>query len=249
MAITINQPMIADNFTDTVTPTASTSHADHAAVDGIDNDKLTYWGSDGSDDLTQEEYLMTLSASKSVDFIYLWGMNFKQFKVQYWTGAAYADIADTVKTAWTDSYFVIRLDSPIASDKFKLVIDTTQVANAEKKLTEAILGGHRLNIWYDEFKTKDIELAGVHRLAKGRADQWQEWQKDGWTIELQNISLADIAILNALKDEYEDFVWYPEPELYPDGVFLVEWMNKYGRKYTSKFKGAGSTIELKLEEK
>ena len=250
MSTNVTKPLLADSFIDLATLTASTEDASHADDLAVDNDRDTYWESEGSDDVTAETFELDFGQTVDVDFMALIGINLKAFIFQYWTGAAWSAFTSGTFTGHTNDYAIVKESASVQTDKVRIYMTTTQVADSEKQISEILFGEVLLETWYDEFRDRDVDKAGHHRLAeKGNMDSWYEWRKRGWEIRLDHKSLSEVAILRTLKDDREEFIWYPEPEMYPDQVFLTEWMNRWDRRYSAKTKAPGSTLRLQLEEK
>ena len=76
--------------------------------------------------------------NRTIDTFVLQNINLKDFKIQYYTGGAYADIADTVFTTNADSTKRIKLSSSITTSKIKLLMKAT-ITPAEEKKSRAIL--------------------------------------------------------------------------------------------------------------
>ena len=76
-------------ITQSFTPTVSTGS--DSFINTYDLDDSTYWISIGSNDFTEETIDVVFDVSQNIDRIVLRLMNFKEFTLQYWDGAAYAD--------------------------------------------------------------------------------------------------------------------------------------------------------------
>jgi len=105
------------------------------------------WESVGSDDTTTEVYTLDFGADYAINRLILNRHNFKNFWVKYWDGVDWAhftnvvtkegsqvDIDETGNTKTTNYYEF----TEVTTSKIRISIDTTQTADAEKYLYEAI---------------------------------------------------------------------------------------------------------------
>lgn len=127
------------------------SSGDGSKTNLYDLDRETYWQSSGSNDTTQETIEIVFNATQTINRILLLNHNFKEFKIQYWNGSAYADFAavyslktdsvaskiDYTDNAQTTRYFEF---TAVSTTKIKIYATKTIVANAEKYLYELYIG-------------------------------------------------------------------------------------------------------------
>lgn len=244
-------PLFANSFFDfdkSVTVTASTEDASHLKEDAYDNDHTTFWESQGSDDLTQETYDVDFGVSKNVDFFTIRGMNLKNFKLQYWTGAAWSDIAGSTETTYALDYYVLQLGSTQTTQKIRLVMNEVQSGGGEKQVAEFLVGEVVFERAPAGYKQKTLELAGMQRTPTGRAVKWFEWKKESWNLPYEHMSSSEFTALKTLKETEAIFINYPDPVIEPGKVFLAIWVNMFESKWSSAAKGAGRDIPIRLEE-
>lgn len=110
--------------------------------------EYTVWESIGSDDTTTEEVIINLGADRTFDRIFLLDMNFKNFDVMYWDGAAYvhfasvlaineeskANIAETTYSRDTAYYEF----TEVTTDLIRIRILSTQMTDEQKYLTTLV---------------------------------------------------------------------------------------------------------------
>lgn len=128
---------------------ATGSTGNSSANLAIDKNVYTVWQTVGSNDATTETFTVVMPSVKNISRIFLQKHNFKNYTVKYWNGATYVDftnvtsldsstpvtgIAETVYARAT-SYYECDL---ISTDRLRVSITLTQVANAEKYLSQLI---------------------------------------------------------------------------------------------------------------
>jgi len=112
----------------------------------IDKNPLSYWRSVGSSDAVTETLTITFP-STTISRVALLDHNFKGFNVQYWNGAAFVhfsgvlgldgakvNVTETIFSKDTAYYEV----TPVVTTQLRVQVTQTQVANAEKFLSQAI---------------------------------------------------------------------------------------------------------------
>jgi len=178
------------------------------------------------------------SVNRTFDTLVLINTNLKKFKLQYWDGTQFVDIADTIKTTNTDTDVIIDFSSsPVASEVVRLVMDSTITPGEEKKIGELwvmdykfilehIIIGHDRDDWGKE---------GAYRLAGGQLETWNE-EVDKFTLNqtLRNVGETLRDNLKDLKDDYDNFTIYPNGDEWVDDFFLVYWVNPWKESYLPK---------------
>lgn len=128
----------------TVSATSGTASAQRA----LDRNKVTYWRSVGSNDTVTETFEITWDNDVTFDRLLLIDHNFKEFNVQYdvagvWThfasvtgiGGSLANISETTFSE-DSAYYEF---TQVTTDKIRLQVVKTQVANDEKYLNQLIV--------------------------------------------------------------------------------------------------------------
>lgn len=115
-----------------------------------DLDRETRWLSSGSDDLTQESIVVAFDYPQTIDRIMLLNFNFKKYTIKYdnsgWVdfanvyttkdGAVSSAISETTNTESARYYEF----TPVTTSQIQILVDTTQIANAQKYLYELYIG-------------------------------------------------------------------------------------------------------------
>ena len=176
------------------------------------------WESNGSDDSTIETYTVTLAASISISRIFLVKHNFKNFQVQYGATLDFANVIgldgysdnkiDVTGFARNTAYFEF---DAVTTDTFILTIDTTQVVDAEKFITQFIVtneigtleGYPKLsNATIDRNIQDEEAISGRMHIQKG-------YESAGFPLQLGRYPVqGDIDILDGLHEREDSFlVW------------------------------------------
>jgi hypothetical protein len=159
--ITGMMKVLKDNFLIDLQPTIACSSNDDDKGNFFDLDSDTFWASIGSDDTTTETIDFDFGGNIDITRIHLKEMNWKEFKIEYWDGASWADITildsclsstygkgvygnieydnttiDFEHNNMTSRYF----EFDITTDKIRISITKTIVADEEKQINEIYLG-------------------------------------------------------------------------------------------------------------
>lgn len=187
----------------------------------LDCNKYTQWESFGSNDITNEEILITLPSNKLFNRIFMVDFNLKSFEVLYWDGASYVSFSNvigvnganysginTTSYSFDSAYFEF---DAVTTDKIKIIAKTTQIANQEKYITKFLV-------------TKEIgTFQGFPRVetASDRNEEKIKTIGGKWIVqksfETVNIKINfkshpyqnDNDILETLFDTEETFLVYP----------------------------------------
>ncbi len=115
-----------------------TKDGKYVVTDNLNRTNHSSWVSSGSVDGDGVYWEVDLGDTRDVSEIRLLGHNFKNYTVQYWTGVAFAAfspaIAETTYAARDSRYTV----TSVATTKIRIVINSTQTANADKYLYQFI---------------------------------------------------------------------------------------------------------------
>jgi hypothetical protein len=211
--------------TNSITYTASSGQGSASSV--ADFDRSTYWVSSGSDDTTTETFDVTFGASVTIDRIVLLNMNFKDYSVQYWTGAAYTDFTnvfsekdDTAvtgisETANTDNSRYYEFDS-ISTTKVRISATKTITANEEKQLTELYIGvevGTFIDDLTSDPNTFEPILSNTRSIyitkSNGGVVKYEKGDKYSVKVDINQLwETADQDIINTMYDDGQ-FAIYP----------------------------------------
>lgn len=122
------------------------SSGDIVSAYAIDKNPVTFWESVGSDDATTETLTLTFDEVE-IDRLILQNHNWKDFNVQYWTGAAWAHFASVVgldgaKANITETAFAQDTAyyefTQVTTTKLRIQVLKTQDADDQKYISQVI---------------------------------------------------------------------------------------------------------------
>ena len=215
-----------------------------------DRDKNTQWSSVGSNDTITESIEVDFGVSKQIDTLLLQNINLKNFKLQYWTGSAWADVTGVAETTWANNYYYKEFTA-ITTQKVKLLMYSTQTANQEKKVGEMWVMLKKYEIPDPntfKFKPENIEINGYYRLGDGTQESWYIKSKWSNKIPFEYLSQSVTDSLKSIYDEHSAFTIYPEPIEKPSECYEVNWTSKWNAYYVDTIKGNGYNLDMNVEE-
>lgn len=186
----------------------------------LGTNKYFRWESSGSDDMTTETLTITLPSAIEISRIFLIGHNFDDYGIQYDNGSP-ADFtgvtglnsysgSSIAETGYTGSVSYYEF-TPVTTDTIIITIDTTQVADAEKYLTQFVatnelgtLTGYPTPspVSLDRNERKEKSISGRAHIQKG-------YETASFDLKLNTYPVqADVDILDSLQDREDPFlVW------------------------------------------
>lgn len=147
--------------------TASAPISGDASVSAILNaNKETFYRSVGSSDAVTEEIEITFAEQKTIDRLFLVNINAKSFNVMYdvtGTWSHFANVTDVdgsqtniTETVYSNDTYYAEFDS-VTTNKIRIQITETQVANAEKFINQVIVTEEIATlVGYPEIKQVDM---------------------------------------------------------------------------------------------
>jgi len=241
--------------------TFTVSHGSATISRCYDRDNTSQFISSGANDDTTvvtieaEFYEGADPVDREFDRLILLNYNLKEWKLQYWTGSAWADITETVFTADTLSNVIISFDA-ITASKVKLVMTTTKVADEEKKVGQFIVCDltHEFADDLSDYAENWDETSTDYQLADGTQERafvkWTDYRlgKYGCKWTTRAVSSAERDLLFAIKEDGNPFLWQPESSQRPYRIFYVHWMSGWAEKYFANFKGTGINVSATFRE-
>lgn len=224
-------------FADGATCVASSNTADQNLILGTN--KYFRWQSSGSNDATTETLTITLPVATAISRIFLVGMNFKAFQIQYDNGSP----ADFTGVTGLDSYSDSEIDvtlfdrttayfqfDSVTTDTIIITVDTTQTVNAEKYLNQFIATNElgtlvgfpgMSGIGLDRNDRSEKSITGRYHIEKS-------YESTEFDLSLKTYPVqADIDLLDDLHDREDPFlVWLcggkPDQFTYTQRGFRVQ---------------------------
>lgn len=189
-----------------------------------------------------------------INTIALLNTNVRAFKAEWYraSDASYQTIFDF--TAEENSVYISF--GTIQTSRIRLTLYSTQQPNSEKSIGSLIIARQRFYlsknpITYEMMyrdKRRALELGdGQHHIAFTRFSN-NRIMKYGARLAFEFLNQQDIDNLEALKNEGQPFLFYPEASARPDEIYLVNWVNQFLARYTINYKGAGFSVDMELEE-
>ena len=214
---------------------ASSNTSDQNLPLGTNN--VFKWESSGSDDLTTETYTVTLSSAVEISRLFLVGHNFKKFQVKYGASLDFANVIGL------DSYSDNKIDitgfsrntayfefDAVTTDTIILTVDTAQVVDAEKFLTQFIVTNEIGTLTgYPKLDSVSIDpSARAIKAISGRNHVRKAYKSASFKLALNRYpNQADIDILDGLFDRNTSFLTWicgglPDQFTLSQRGFLVE---------------------------
>lgn len=201
-------------FADGATCAASSNTADQNLCLGTN--KYFQWISSGSNDATTETLTITLPAAVAIDRLFLVGMNFKAFQVQYGASLDFANVvgfdsysANNISVtgfARDTAYFEF---DEVTTDTIIITIDTTQVVNAQKYINQVIATTEiGTLVGYPDMNGISLDRNDqVQKAISGRAHVEKGYESIDFKLNLRTYpGQADIDLLDGLHSREEPFL-------------------------------------------
>lgn len=227
-------------------------------------DPTSQWSSSGSNDATTETLVIGLytggsQISQSIDFVALYNVNLKNFKIEYSNdnGATYTTVpgSDFTGSPFSGKDLVLNI-TPTTMNKIRVTMTTTQTANQDKKVGTIVLA-------LSSFQAKSFQKYMPARkdnrvdvkLADGSLDYtyllWSDGQFELYSAKIgwQNLQSADRLNLRSIATQTAPFLFYPEPGDLVEEIHQCAMVpNSYSEVYASEFKGSGWNITMEVQE-
>lgn len=167
-----------------------------------DQKPLTQYVSSGSTDGYSETVEITfndtsgVALSRTIDRLIFLNCNLAQFYADYWDGAAWQTIAESVFTTNTSANVYVEIATPIATTKLRITATHTIVAGQEKKIGEfkaclfMLLVRHLVSI-----SRKDWNNGQKMRLQGGGLISYNDLSKFEADVIIDSMSLANYEII------------------------------------------------------
>lgn len=97
------------------------------------------WGTVGSTDAANTAITVVCADNHLCDSLLFLGMNWKNYTVQYWTGAAYADFDPPISVTSNTESSKFHKFAPFEFAQFKVIITAAQVLNDDKFCKQMIM--------------------------------------------------------------------------------------------------------------
>jgi hypothetical protein len=196
------------------------SSGDASSIRSIDRNPITYWRSVSSNDLTTETITVTFSESKTIDRLLLVDHNWKAFNVKYFSLGSYVHFSSVfgldgsqsniTETTFADNTAYYEFAS-VATTSIQITITSTQVANAEKYISQ-IISTLELGTLQGYPRIANLSLdrnARVKEMLSGRTLTLKSEQSFEVTLEFKDYPArlsSDIDLMQSLYEIEENFI-------------------------------------------
>jgi hypothetical protein len=181
------------------------SSGDASKANIYDRNQDTKWLSVGSNDTTAETVEIVFVSAVSIDRLSILNHNLKDFNVQYWNGAAYADFSTpVVETANIAANSFYQFNS-VSTTKIKLTATKTIVANAQKYVGELLAYLEHFNLT-DDYLPDNEATANYYR-------QFEHEKTNG----------GSVVVIEATKSKYQNRLTFNTiPKTYRDYIIALK---------------------------
>jgi hypothetical protein len=171
----------------------------------------------------------SVAVSRTFDTLVLQNINLKKFKFQYDNGGLYSDIDGTSFTTNAATSLRIKLAAPVTTTKIRLVIESTIIANEEKKIGElwAMLETYRLENSFTKRNRQDTFQGNFYRLGDGTGGKWKLYDKWGKVYTLRNLTDTQLAALESIYRAHSLFTFYENYTRNIDLIKQVFWVGNF----------------------
>jgi len=246
----------------TVTDSVASSTGD-TIIDFVRNrSNNSSWLTTGSTDAANTELLVDFGDNSDISDIILMQHNWDSYTAQYWNGSAYVDFSPAINETGTVVDTTHHTFTNVNTNRVKIIIGSTQVADADKQLSQLICTERfgQLNAW-PTIKKPTVSLnKKKSRMLSGKTFVTETTGYFSCELEVKILKLdADLTIVeNVFFARQGVLVWlcggdedqfsskrigYRLKDLYlmrPTNEWQPEW---YKGVYT-----AGMKVVIKLEE-
>jgi hypothetical protein len=191
------------------------------------------------------------AVNRVIDTIVLQNINLKKFKLQYFVDDAYADIQGASFTVNAATSLRIKLAVPVTTAKIKIIIESTIVANEEKKIGElwAMLETYRLENSFTKRNRQDTFQGNFYRLGDGTGGKWKLYDKWGKVYTLRNLTDTQLSALESIYRAHSLFTFY---ENYTRDINLIKqvfWIGNFSAEDRPKIGLELNDLQMEIAEK
>lgn len=246
----------------TVTDTTASNNGQDF-VDYLRNRKNTSaWATTGSNDAANTTIEFDLGSTWAVDSLFLVEHNFAAYTVQYWNGVAWVDfstpIAETVNAETTNFYNF----TSVQTDKLKLIITGTTVADADKLMRQVIITSQigQFNAWPIVKNPKISTNKRQNKMLSGKISLVESIKSFSTTLEVKILSNeADLDLIETIHETREGvLVWINGNDddqfstlrmgYRKQDIYLVRPVNDYVPEFYKGLYQSGIKIKMDIKE-
>ena len=240
--------------------TINVSSADLYKTRLYDQNYILQWISSGETSETgYDTYIEVIfyegsnTINRTIDTFVLQNINLADFKIQYYTGGAYAEIPDSeaIFTTNIDTSKRIKLSNTITTSKIKLLMKGTITPSEEKKVGQfwVLLETYELENPHTTRTREDETMTGFQRMGNGDGVLWTLWDKWGKTYELEDLTDTQLLELEDIYRQHSLFTFYENYSRNIDLIKQVFWVEMFTGE-DNPIQGIQlNTLTMKLVEK
>jgi len=253
-----------DNVNATLTVTdAVASDTGQSIIDFVRNrNNSSSWLTTGSTDAADTEILIELGDTTNITDIILIDHNWKAYTIQYHNGTIFTDfsvaINETVNTSTGTSYNF----SSVSTTQLKIIIDSTQIVDADKRLGQLIITDRigQLNAW-PKINRPMVSLNKVKtKMLSGKTHVAETTGFFACELDVKILKLdADLTLLESIYFSREgSLVWINAGDdaqfsslrvgyRFRD-IFLMRPIDEWNPEWHESIYTSGMKIKVKLQE-
>jgi len=220
------------------------------------------WQTTGSQDSDNTSIEIDYIDTTDIDTIMLMGQNFDAYTVQYWNGAAYVDFSTPINVSGNADDNKVHTFTVVTTQKIKLIITGTMVADADKILHQFICTEFmgQLVGWPEIRNPITTRNRKKRSMLSGKVNINENIGGFSCRLRVRNwSSQADMTLVETLYNANEGFlVWLAAGDEAQFGtalignrfedIYLMKLSNEYNPARVRGIYTNGVKIELRLEE-
>lgn len=245
----------------TVTDSVATDAGEDFILYLRNRENRTAWITTGSSDLGNTTIEIDFIDARTFNNILLIKHNFKAYTIQYWNGSAWVDFSTAISETTYNKTSSLHTFNTVVSQKIKLIITGTQVANSDKYMYQLIvtdqLGEFTIEPKISPTISKDKKvtkfLSGKSFVAKSIG---------GFSATLEHPSVSnnsDLTLIETLYEQFKGFLFYPSGGTLTqfettrigwslEDIYFVAPTNDYEPEWFDGFYKNGIPLNMKIVE-
>lgn len=222
-----------------------------------DRKRTSRLSSVGSNDVTNEVWVIEFDQASDIDTILIDNHNLKSGNVKYWNGSAYTNFSTTASWSTNADTTTLFEFNSVNTTKIQITMSTTMTVDAEKTVGEVYvletIGSPQ--VAPSQISREFIEDSRSHKKSGGGNLYVFFGKKIQLDYRFSDADATDVALFESLKDLKEEFFIYPcagdaqtDIGFRLQDIYLVNYTNTFKPEFRSNLMGLSTAISLKLEE-
>jgi len=225
-----------------------------------DRDRRTKLVSVGSNDTTDEDWVIEFGSSVTFDRILIDNHNIKSGYIKYWNGSSYVDFTSAISwsaNATTTNYYEL---SSVTTTKIKIHMVTTMTVNDEKRVGGLFVMNQLGELEKNPTALNDVdfkEASQKNKTSNGGSLYIFFGKKFTCKLVFGNASVTDVALFETLKNRSSSFFVYigsgntsnVDIGLRVHDIFYVNYTSSFNPNLKNQnVLNIGQKLEVVLEE-